>query len=386
MKYKTKKEIFTKTFVPDAVSIYSIDMKDSDPAFSYQLVKACSVGSPEVKDLHGDYFKATTDWGDQYVKRLKLFIDHLHNPETNKYMFPTKQMIGAATVVKKDEAFYAWLNEMGLSEDEAAHRWFLTELDKSNAYHDYILKLSNLKVLGLSTQAYRDGVDIGDDGGINRWWENEITYTVQPADPKTVSHVYTLAKSYHLIPEGDALIMPKKSSEIKPQEEAVAEVEATTETVVETEVAQTPLDQQIDEIFKEEDSSEKSLTIEARLAKMEETVEKLYAYVTTNVYFDANLNELPELIGKLQAITNVSDEKYITQTQFEQLLTKVGNVEKGLLRFSEHLAKKLSIKVEEKAAEISNTEKEAIKEAVAQNVVKQFTANYFPQNAPGGNQ
>ena len=153
-----------KTFRADVKSVETTD--DT----TQLLVKVTSFGSPEVKDLGGDYFMRDCDFGDTRVQTVKAFYDHALNTENNPYAKAVEQLIGTATLKTVD--------------DEG--RWFLFEIEKSNAYHDAILALHERKILGASTQAYMGGVDRQEDGGIKRWWESEVTLTVTPMDQKTI--------------------------------------------------------------------------------------------------------------------------------------------------------------------------------------------------------
>jgi hypothetical protein len=308
----------------------------------YFVVKAASVGAPDKKDLGGDYYTPETDWGDRYVKSVNVFIDHLHNDETNPYIMPERQLIGAAHLLEKDAAFTAWLQEMGLSESEALHRWYLVELDKANQYTLYLQRLANEKKLGLSTQAYFNSVKRQEDGRLDSWYINEITFTVSPMDATTVGHVYQIAKSL-------GIEFQKKGHLMADEQNVEVAVAAEVTTVVPP-----SLEAEITEILAAPPEPTLESTI-ANAAELRAQIEALRAELKTSV------NALSEALTAISVSTN--------------------DIRKGVTLFAEQVAKRLQVKTIEAAKEAALVEKEAVQEV--KSTAKGFTATYFPPNAPG---
>lgn len=141
-------------------------------------------GSPNAKDLHGEYFCRDCYFGDDLIQTKFAFYDHLLNPLSNPYAPQNieSQIIGKATLAKTD--------------DKA--RWFDFEIVRSHEYHDYVLALNEEGVLGTSTQSFRGGKRKNADDGITHWVEGEVTLTVTPADYQSVPALQDLAKSFGL--------------------------------------------------------------------------------------------------------------------------------------------------------------------------------------------
>lgn len=141
-------------------------------------------GSPDAKDLHGEFFKTTTYFGDDVITQKFALYDHLLNPLLNPHAPEgvKSQVLGKATLAKTDD--------MG--------RWFDFELQRSKPYTDFVLKMDDMGILGASTQTFPLGKTVGEDGGIDEWLEGEVTLTLTPADPKTIQQVEEIAKSFNL--------------------------------------------------------------------------------------------------------------------------------------------------------------------------------------------
>lgn len=140
-------------------------------------------GSPERKDLHGEFFHAGTDFGDNLGIPVKAFYEHGMNDLTNPFMPNNRQVIGTAKFVEADEV----------------GRWYEVELMRSHAYHDAILKLIDEGVMGASTQCYPNQRSAPSESGqIDRWLESEVSITPTPADYATIGKAVRIAKSFDL--------------------------------------------------------------------------------------------------------------------------------------------------------------------------------------------
>jgi hypothetical protein len=54
------------------------------------------------------------------------------------------------------------------------------------------MDLIDLKIMGASTQAFMNSVEVAEDGGIDVWLENEVGPTVSPANPETIKQMLGL--------------------------------------------------------------------------------------------------------------------------------------------------------------------------------------------------
>lgn len=146
-------------------------------------------GSPSKKDLHGQFFKAPakdfagTYFGDNIVTTKFGLYEHgmndINNPEMQKFG-KLSNILGPAHLVKMEGD---------------PTRWFDIEVRRSLQYHDWLLELIDLKVMGASTQAFMNNVEVDQEGGIDLWLENEVGPTVSPANPETIKQMASLLKA-----------------------------------------------------------------------------------------------------------------------------------------------------------------------------------------------
>lgn len=291
-------------------------------------------GDTHNKDLHGQFFvKGVTDFGDRDVKTLKSFYEHLHNSDFNPYNEMTGHYLGPATLEKTDD--------MG--------RWFRFEIERSNEYHDYILRLNEMKLLGASTQAFRGGVEVDANGAILRWIESEVGPTPTPADPKTIGQVIEVAKSFNIeIPSHGVIVVTTNSQNDKTLPEQVEEILAATST---EEVSIAP-----DDSLNVEQSDDQATMVEI----FAQRVEALFVQYLgrENAQIVTRLNSVEET---LMAIT-----KSLVELKQSQIV------------LARALAAKVSV---EPQANVSAVEKAASLQAVQRVVYEAFAQ--FPPDAPG---
>jgi hypothetical protein len=137
-------------------------------------------GSSLKKDLHGQYFNALTYFGDDIVQTkfglYEHFMNDINNKEAKKR--PKKDnILGPAHLVKMEGD---------------PTRWFDIEVQRSLEYHDFLMRLADMKILGASTQAFVNSVEVEDDGYIPVWIENEVGPTVSPANPESIKQIASL--------------------------------------------------------------------------------------------------------------------------------------------------------------------------------------------------
>ena len=130
-------------------------------------------GSPDDRDLEGEYFTKDTDfWLDKWPGPRPVLYEH--------GMHPTVK----TTVLGKAIKFEA--DDYGLSVE--------AELDRHSEYVETILDLADHGVLGWSSGAVSHLVRV-ESGYIKSWPIAEMTLTVQPAEPRTLG-AQALAKLY----------------------------------------------------------------------------------------------------------------------------------------------------------------------------------------------
>lgn len=202
-------------------------------------------GSPEQKDLHGEFFHKGTYFGDDVMTTKFALYEHHVNHINNPFLPEGKsQVIGVAKYVKTDD--------MG--------RWFDFEIKRSNDYHDYIEKLVDLKLMGASSQCYAGSkvLNAKTAGQIDEWLESEGSMTVTPASPDTLEKIYDAAKTFApqlLRKDSSGQILPlilKESSPatpIDPADTPTPDVDNDEDRDTEDPEEDIPLDQQVAEIL-----------------------------------------------------------------------------------------------------------------------------------------
>jgi hypothetical protein len=130
-------------------------------------------GSPEQRDLQGEYFTPETDLGlDWYEQRPVLYH---HGLDGNL----KAAVIGVIDTLRPDEN--------GL--------WAEAQLDMRQRYVRTIQKLVERGILGWSSGSLPHLVDVEDDGRIKRWPIVEGSLTPAPAEPRRTD-VRTLKSAY----------------------------------------------------------------------------------------------------------------------------------------------------------------------------------------------
>jgi len=229
-------------------------------------------GDAKNLDLDGEYFNAETDFGDGVVVPVKTaFYEHGVNTINNPHMKTTKQVLGQATFVEDDD----W------------GRWYEFEIKRSLEYHDYLMNMVDMKIMGASTGCHLNMKVNGDpDAGedprwIKTWYEAEPSLTPTPAHPftigkneeissDTVAKVNSAIKSFKLDHLFDELTLESKSDDTSTSEE---ELEGSESNQGEDQLG---IDEEIDAIFNEgeepevEDDADDSQEVNDDEAEVEE--------------------------------------------------------------------------------------------------------------------
>lgn len=151
----------------------------ADGNFTRVEVLVTPFGSKKKKDLHGEFFDAKSYFGDDTITRKYGLYEHFMNDWNNPVMSEMgkqKQIMGPATLTKTDEA----------------GRWFEFEIKRSLEYHDALMNMIDLKIMGASTQCLPNSKVRDDDGYISMWVESEVSLTPTPANKDTIGRVYEL--------------------------------------------------------------------------------------------------------------------------------------------------------------------------------------------------
>lgn len=214
--------VFIKHFMPESEPLVKIigdgpANAKGEIATTVIRVSPTPFGSPSRKDLQGQFFISPTKddsgtiFGDEIwlskgmpVIKPGLYehgINEFNNPEFEKFG-KMANLLGPAQLVKVEGD---------------PTRWFDIEVRRSLQYHDWLMDLIDLKVMGASTQAFRNNVEVRDDGGILYWLESEIGPTVSPANPdsiKLMSDMYQKNKPKYVSLPPMTVKMWKSSDEL----------------------------------------------------------------------------------------------------------------------------------------------------------------------------
>lgn len=208
-----------KYFTPDQVPIKVIGPNAAGTHTRVEVL-VTPFGSKSKKDLHREFFDANSYFGDDTVKTKYGLYEHFMNDWNNPVMAEMgkqKQIMGPATLTKTDDA----------------GRWFEFEIKRSLEYHDALMNLIDLKLMGASTQCLPNSKTVDGDGYISMWIESEVSLTPTPANKDTIGRVYELigAKSadFHLPPmqyvKGGQLFELKADTDIAAEPEIIPEPE-----------------------------------------------------------------------------------------------------------------------------------------------------------------
>ncbi len=119
-------------------------------------------GSPNQRDLHGEYFTPESDLGLNWFDRRPVLYHHGLDPDLKA------AVIGAIDALRPD----------------ALGVWAEAQLDLRARYIEAILRLIKRGVLGWSSGSLPHLVEIAGDGHIRRWPVVEGSLTPAPAEPR----------------------------------------------------------------------------------------------------------------------------------------------------------------------------------------------------------
>lgn len=289
-------------------------------------------GSPDNRDAHQEYFTKETDFGASFgwdtMPKLTV-LGHLIDPDT-----PYPDAILGVAVYK--------------SIDDAG-RWFELQLSKSHKYYQYIKRLIEMGLMGTSSQAYRGAVKHHEKqkGQITTWIENELTWTVSPASPDTVSAINNLRKELGM--EGIAAEAVTSEASIKDAVEAVLQEVP----VVKAALADQPPASTVD--------------LAGVTAKLDEII--------------AAVNVLPEIVN---AVKSANDALTATNALIK---TQEQSIKDALVNLANYMKRLRQIELEDNIRLQSAVESQVVKELKESNITKAKptpgSLSKLPPHAPG---
>ncbi len=320
-------------------------------------------GSAFQKDLHDQYFNETTYFGDDYVAEKFGLYEHFMNSFNNSEMAksPKKDnILGVARLVK---------------EENDPTRWFDIEIARSHTYHDFVFKLAEMGILGASTQAFMNSVEVEDDGFIPVWIESEVGPTVSPANPESIKQIASLKmqKPFISLPPM-AVKMWNEDNELVDYIVGNKKDKKTEEVIVEEQedsaVEEVPLSEAIDALLGD--------AVDEAAAATEETVDIDLTDLPTREQYEDLKAELGELKAQLAGIGDISKK-------LDTLLSGQGESNKSFLALA-HFIKNFKISDAGKQfAEMSKKEREILKEVEDEKKPLKRAGTVAPIGAPGTN-
>lgn len=349
-------------------------LKETEDATIYRVL-VTPFGSPERKDLHGEFFHAETDFGDNIGVNVKYAMyEHLMNAKANPHMPSDKQIIGKATFAEVDE----W------------GRWFDFEVKRALEYHDYIRQLVDLGLMGASSQAYSGGksLDASVPGKINRWIESEVSMTPTPASPDTIGKIHELAKSFNLVGEDGRLRKTVISVTIDPTPAPVPAPVQEDEKKDEEPAAD--LASEIDQIFNEGENPAGVLEeIKSLLVKQGEEIQNIKSGF--NMWLELwGYGEDDDPRTVISSLLGLPDNFAKNIGKLDEILKEIGNTQKGITTFAKNVRNvRLTDAVQEWNL-MSDAERKAAQKldngGNKPNPAPQRPAGFaMPDKAPGGN-
>lgn len=292
-----------------------IEILSQDEKSTRLKVLATAFHEKNPYDLTGEYFSQETYFGDDKLKQKFAVYDHALNELQNELAdyAPPDPILGVATFLEK--------NDTG--------RWFEVELDRANAYHDFVMELHKRGRLGVSSRTLPGSKmkSVTADGHITRWPEVEISLTPTPAEPRTAYSAadFEAIKSVmhsHLLPR-----LEKKSFDAEKKDDAG------------TAVADTPVDEKVQALLD-------SVGDEAPVLQPDPLVDEVAQLRAKNEELEAQLKQQADLLAEMQ--------KSLTA-----LVGRVESTEKAVVKNTEFVTGKMT-DIISKASTLSNQQRAAL--------------------------
>ncbi len=243
------KKLFKSVFCP------TVRVKSSDSSKTVFEVVGVPYGGPEYlngKDLHGERFTKSTDYGKDLngnvvVDTIYAFYDHAMND-----------------AIGKDQIGYAKF----FQETDEGQLWEI-EVMRAYRYHDMLLALAQKNLLGASSQPVQTAVEIDyETGDIKRWYPAEISLTPTPANPNAVAQVM---KSFNMEYKLEDVVEEDKNKDTELENKQEEEVEKPADDLA----------SEIENAFKDGEQEEvlDAKSVQATLDAMVKSLETLTAAV-----------------------------------------------------------------------------------------------------------
>lgn len=172
-------------------------------------------GSPDEKDLQGEYFTEETDLVLDWYKERPMLYHHGLDPDLQV------KSVGTIDVIKTDD--------IGV--------WAEGQLDNHNKYIEAIKKLIAKGILSWSSGAPPHLVETANDGRIKRWPIIEGSLTPTPAEPRPEMSIHTIKSYKHYLEtwlEGENLGQDVRDDDNKAtKQQEIGGVEMTREEIIE---------------------------------------------------------------------------------------------------------------------------------------------------------
>ena len=368
-------QIMRKQFYsPEASLVKVLEQTDE---FTKVGVLPTPFGSPHKKDLHGHYFDSDTYFGDDIVSTkfglYEHFMNDLANPAMAK-MGKQQQILGPAKHVKTDDA----------------GRWFEIEVARSLEYHDVLIDLIQKGLMGASTQAFMNSVEIANDGHILSWIENEVSLTPTPANKETIGKVYEVVKSYKGLPakfavvknnelvvlDDNSVVELVKEDENQPEVDFVEEIEQILEGAVDPDIQEDaddaivlPDDLNINEDMKAFIEATIQSTVKAQVSVMMDI-------------WGSDFEEIREMLAGMMSKSVETQSPVLTE--LKTLNTNMEAVQKAFKHFARWSKAAVVSRVGSEYEEFSKAEREVLLELETSDAVPTpKKASIIPANAPG---
>jgi HK97 family phage major capsid protein len=132
-------------------------------------------GDENTSDLTGEWFSDETDLESDYTKAVgRLALDFEHGLKVDGVQAPgSDDILGYTDWETAEKTEYGWLVQ--------------SMLDRRNKYVEAFEPLIQERMIGTSSEAAVEGVQIDDDGHIRRWPLKRNSLTVEPCEPGMLS-------------------------------------------------------------------------------------------------------------------------------------------------------------------------------------------------------
>lgn len=341
-------------------------------------------GSPTKRDLHGQFFKGGlvqpegpgTYFGDDIVTTKFGLYEHgmndINNAEMGKFG-KLSNILGPAHLVKNEGD---------------PTRWFDIEVKRALQYHDWLLDLVDLKIMGASTQAFLNNVVVDEQGGIDVWVENEVGPTVSPANPESIKQMASLLKSPKFISLPPVSVKMFKNEQLV--EVAVVEPEAVSEET-------TSLADEIEAILADETPQPEVTEATEAIAEaipnatpeLVEAIEKAVAAqvkAQMSVFIELWGSDVNEAREAIMAMMGSSKEITDVKAIAKELLTSNEDMKKSFLMFARAMKSMRMSQAADTVIQMSQLEREILAEQEQQKQSQQPNRRIrgmAPQGAPG---